>query len=251
VLASARVAILAAVAVAVAAVAPAAGAPAAIPRARAASGACDRHPGTAILTTRAVIVYRTAAGIDRLGQRLTQEWACARPDGAAMKLGRSASGGPLAPDEVTTHLTTAGSAVGAFVSSGAGAAAACARLRRRSCPRAHHKVVLLNPAAGDRSSVSCGPRIGRLLVGAVGITKAAVVWTQPAGRSATAVWAETLVASTSGASSASGTGGLVARGAISPGSLRLAGLRLRYAEAGKAHAVTLTGTSASADARAS
>lgn len=204
-----------------------------------AAGVCDAHQDAAVRVTRDVIVYRTAAGVNQIGQSVTQYWACARPDGPSMTVGREASGGRYPPNERIGRLTVAGPDVGAFGSFGADSAAACGVDAGKLCPRIHHNLVLDDLATGASTSTGCGPRVGRLLVGSAGAAKAVLVWTQPAGRLQTIVSAETLFSSTSGDQSATGGGGRVAQGTISPRSLRLTGLGLRFTEAGRQRTINL------------
>jgi hypothetical protein len=196
---------------------------------------------SAVYSSGPVVVYRAAVH----GTPGTHEWACGPGGGYAAPLGRSDGlDGRYPHEESFDGFVTAGAWLAVAESSRPGWRS-CA-LPGRDCRRYHHQVELDHLAgAGSSGSTHAGADVGALHVsstrGANGSRIGAVVWTQSDGGAQTAL--ESLTARESANASgptASATSGTDASGAIVPSSVRLAGLRVSFVEAGHRRSVRLT-----------
>ncbi|GAC1439177.1 MAG: hypothetical protein NVSMB51_16720 [Solirubrobacteraceae bacterium] len=180
-----------------------------------------------------VLVLRRARGGGDAGY-----YACRRPYGAARLFGVDlADAGEYPPDEQTFGLQVAGALVAGWRRLNAGSAAACSKYQAQAvCPAPDDAVRVMDVRTGRRvdlatSEPAPAPRLQLVLSGV------AVAWLARGGDGSPSLFAARVRSAAAGGPS--GSPQLVAHGAITLDSLRLAGTSLAWVQDGLARAADL------------
>ena len=200
-------------------------------------GSCNAHRAHATAATGKVIVYNRRAGLDGSGGALTIDYACLRPAGKPVEVGRSAtSDGEYPGNESIADIRIAGTFVADSSATGFASEAACSKYGEpaSTCAKAvTWWVEVVNARTRQRLHAPAGDGATAVTVAAAG----AVAWVQATGSSASLLQA--MVLHPGGRGRLTGTEQTLDTGVIGR-SPRFTGLTLRWTNSGQVKSQTLS-----------